>query len=460
MPHPSAHLPALRRILPAVTAGCLAALMFVAGPPAGCSRDAGRRGGADGREKVPYARLQDDVEAVLARRWGGAAGARLDDQGGRSWPLAGAEAEGAVRCRVIRLGAGATGAAPIAGLAADLARVGAGVLWQESLGHGAWRLDVGAPGRATHTLALVPAASAASVQWSDVPPAAPWSALSSGSGPVVALVIDDWGQSLGAAAQAILDLPVPLTLAVLPGLPRSREVAALATPLVLPPDGEARKAAGSTDADRRKRLAAGCPAALSLAPPAAPAARREIFLHLPMQPQGYPGTNPGEGALLIGMDEAEVARRLDVALAAVPGARGVNNHMGSAATADLPLMAVLMEQLHRRGLRFVDSLTTPHSVAYRAARDAGVPALRNRLFLDVDWQDQDAIAGKLEKLVDVARKRGRVVGICHPHPAIAAVLARELPRYQAAGVRFVTASELMALEASGAERALETADAR
>jgi hypothetical protein len=351
--------------------------------------------------------------------------------------------------------------APLAGLNDALAGVGAGVLWQEALGRGAWRVDVGRPGRPTHTLALVPLAWAGAVRWNAAAEDPQWRALADAPGPVVALVIDDWGQRLGGPPAEILALPVPLTLAVLPGLPRSREVAALATPLVLPAAASAPDADGDPAESLRRRLEAECPAEVCLTPAAAaPDPRREIFLHLPMQPEGYPGTDPGPDALLVGMEADAMVLRLDQALRSVPGARGVNNHMGSAATADTALMAALMSALDRRGLRFLDSLTSPRSVAYREARAAGVPSLRNRLFLDVDHQDEAAITINLEALVAAARARGQAVGIGHPHAATAAVLARELPRYVAEGVRFVTVSEMLALQAAGATRDGEIAHGR
>ena len=240
------------------------------------------------------------------------------------------------------------------------------------------------------------------------PPASPpvdgaWS-----GGARVALVVDDLGQRLGGADAALLDLPVPLTLAVLPGLPHSRAIAARAA-----------AHAGRDDPGRR-----------------------ELYLHLPMQPEGYPQVDPGPDALLVGLAPGEVEARLDRALSSVPGAVGVNNHMGSAATADTLLMAALMAALEARGLRFLDSLTTPRSVAWRAARAVGVPCSRNRLFLDVEPHDESAISARLAELVAVARRSGQAIGIVHPHAASAAVLAREIPRYRDEGVHFVTVSEL------------------
>ncbi len=272
-------------------------------------------------------------------------------------------------------------------------------------------------------------------------------ARATGGVPLVAIIVDDWGQARTGPQAVILTLPQPLTLAVLPCLPHSREIAALATDLDLP-----------GDAPGVSTVTGGVAAPLARPVPAT--ARREILLHMPMLPVDFPESNPGEPVLEPGMDAAEVERRLARSLATVPGARGVNNHMGSAATADSALMAVFMGLLARRHLFFVDSLTSPASIAFGAAQRAGVPALRNRIFLDADRSSEDAIAANLATLVAWARLHGAAVGIAHPYVATADVLARELGRYEAEGVRFVTVSELMAYTAPGAPGGGGVADGR
>jgi polysaccharide deacetylase 2 family uncharacterized protein YibQ len=181
------------------------------------------------------------------------------------------------------------------------------------------------------------------------------------------------------------------------------------------------------------------------------ARRREVILHLPMEPEGYPEVNPGPGAILVGMSEAEVAATVRLALDALPHVTGVSNHMGSRATADRPTMARLMKVLAHEGLFFLDSLTTPRSVAGEEARRAGVPTLANRIFLDQVQPDRDTIRAALARLLRVAQRTGFAVGIGHPYAETVAVLRAELPRLQREGVRFVTLSELLALQA--AERA-------
>jgi uncharacterized protein len=223
-------------------------------------------------------------------------------------------------------------------------------------------------------------------------------------GPVVAIIIDDWGYNQAEEARPLLDLPASFTLAVLPGLPRTARFA--------------------REASRR----------------------REVILHLPMEPVGYPDTDPGQPAVMRGMGEGEIAKILETALASLPDVRGLNNHMGSAATADPATMRALMRVLHARGLFFVDSVTTDRSAAAATAAAEGVPCLRNRIFLDHDEPQPEVIRRRLAALISLARAGGTAVGIGHPRAATAEVLAQEIPRYQAAGVRFLTVSELLALQ--------------
>jgi polysaccharide deacetylase 2 family uncharacterized protein YibQ len=156
---------------------------------------------------------------------------------------------------------------------------------------------------------------------------------------------------------------------------------------------------------------------------------------------------------MVDMDRREIADLLDEALGGLPGVRGVNNHMGSAATSDPATMERLMQELAARGLYFVDSLTSARSVAWEEARRAGLPAARNRIFLDYDNEDAGRIRANLERLVSAARSTGFAVGICHPHPATADVLTRELARLAAGGVRFVTMSEFLALRGAAEDGA-------
>ena len=219
----------------------------------------------------------------------------------------------------------------------------------------------------------------------------------------IAIVIDDLGNDR-EALERIARWPFAVGGAVLPGL------------------------AGSADAARR--LAAS---------------GKEVLLHLPMEPDGYPAVQPGPGVILRSDDDEKIAHTLIDDLATVPGAVGVNNHMGSAATADPRVMRAVVRVLAARGLYLLDSRTSEATVARRVADEAALPAVSRRVFLDA-VPKASAIERAYRELLSTAKREGEAIAIGHPHPATLDLLERELPRLE--GVRLVRVSELVRVNGS------------
>lgn len=220
--------------------------------------------------------------------------------------------------------------------------------------------------------------------------------------PRIALVVDDLGNEL-APADRIARWPRPVAGAVLPGLRWS--------------------------ADSARALARG---------------GHEVLLHLPMEPEGYPNARvrPGPGLILRSQSDAQIADTLASDLDTVPGAVGVNNHMGSAATADPRVMRVVVRLLSERGLFFLDSRTTDATVAERTAAEASVRTVARRVFLD-DVATADAVRAQLAQLIRRARQDGSAVAIGHPYTATLGVLEEEISEIEKReGVKLVKVSEL------------------
>ncbi len=221
--------------------------------------------------------------------------------------------------------------------------------------------------------------------------AMPASAADSGNGnqarhksPVISLIIDDLGPSY-ADGRRVLELPGPVVVALLPGTPYARRLA---------------RDAGNAD--------------------------REILLHLPMQPIN--GADPGPCAVLLDMEERELRDVLDRAFAEIPGAIGLNNHMGSLITQHPGHMTWLMRALRERDpeLVFVDSRTSAQSIAVLIAEEHAVPHLERDVFLDNE-RDEASIRRQFRRLVASARRNGSAVGIGHPYPETLDMLEQELP---------------------------------
>ena len=167
---------------------------------------------------------------------------------------------------------------------------------------------------------------------------------------------------------------------------------------------------------------------------------REIMLHQPMESMG--GLPLGPGAIMDNMQPAEARSILEDNLDSLPMVKGVNNHEGSRVTQNAVLMNAVMGVVKKRGLFFVDSMTTPKSLGKDAARDAGVPVAIRNVFLDNE-QNPAYIKAQLAKLEKMARKNGGAIAICHPHAATVSTLETELPAMQSRGVKIVPVSSFV-----------------
>jgi polysaccharide deacetylase 2 family uncharacterized protein YibQ len=167
----------------------------------------------------------------------------------------------------------------------------------------------------------------------------------------------------------------------------------------------------------------------------------ELLCHLPMEPEGFPRISPGDGAVLTTMSDAQIATATRENIESIRFARGVNNHMGSRATADRRVMTNVLGALPK-GMYFIDSKTTGNSIAGSLARTMRVKTASRNVFLD-DVQDVGSIRRQLAELADTASTRGVSVGIGHMYPSTIQVLTEDAPKLRAEGFRFVRASSVV-----------------
>jgi hypothetical protein len=216
---------------------------------------------------------------------------------------------------------------------------------------------------------------------------------------VVAIIIDDMGSSVSEVRE-LMNIGVPLTFSVIPGLHQAREVATVAL-------------------------------------------GNEVMLHIPMEPQDYPQRRLEKNGLLLSYGDKEIETRIRGFMNVIPHAVGANNHMGSRFTEDRGKMGIVLRVLRENGMFFIDSVTTPKSVGLGLSREMGVRAsARNAPFLD-NSEDVSAIKVQLASIMKLAMKKGSAIGICHPHRGTIRALTEELPIMQKKGIRFVYASKLV-----------------
>lgn len=166
---------------------------------------------------------------------------------------------------------------------------------------------------------------------------------------------------------------------------------------------------------------------------------REIMLHMPMESLG--GKKLGPGALTADMPVQDIQYTLQQALKSVPYAKGINNHMGSKLTQLTFPMRSTMDYLKRHQLYFVDSRTTRFSKAEKIARDTGVETLHRHVFID-HYPDTKHMRLQMQRLIRIAQKHQKAVGIAHPYPRTLAFLETYLATLPDS-VRLVPMSQLL-----------------
>ncbi|MDC0196242.1 divergent polysaccharide deacetylase family protein [Gammaproteobacteria bacterium] len=153
-------------------------------------------------------------------------------------------------------------------------------------------------------------------------------------------------------------------------------------------------------------------------------AGHEVLVHIAMEPLNTL-LDPGPNVLLIKSSPQMILRRLRWGLERFEGYVGVNNHMGSLFTSNVAGMQVVMRELKRRGLLFLDSRTSGKTIGAEIAREHEVPFTQRNIFLD-NVNTVSAVNKQLQKMEEIAIKNGYAVAIAHPRDATIQALSQWL----------------------------------
>ena len=220
----------------------------------------------------------------------------------------------------------------------------------------------------------------------------------------IAVIIDDFGNQM-AGTDEILQLPIPLTGAVIPGMPFAKE-------------------------DAKKLHDAG----------------KEVILHVPLEPINGKPNWLGPKGITSGMSKEKIKNILEESMIEIPYAVGMNNHMGSRAMQSQTVVGTLMDFANEKSFYFVDSKTYDNKVAKKIAQERHTPYLVRDVFLD-NTPQTGYVVERLNEAYKIAKEKGYAIVIGHvgpqkgPHTAEA--LQSMVDKLQAKNVEFVTVSQLM-----------------
>lgn len=182
-------------------------------------------------------------------------------------------------------------------------------------------------------------------------------------------VFDDGGQNLNHL-EKFMQLPFPITVAVLPQIAHSVEAAA-----------RVRKSGN------------------------------EVILHQPMQAVNK-SINPGPGAITEDMSESEIISQLFININQISPIAGLNNHEGSLITADAEKMALVMQMASDNGIYFLDSRTNVETKVPYVASELGYSYYERNIFLDNEKTRENTLS-EIKKGLALANKNGSVIMIGH-----------------------------------------------
>ena len=227
---------------------------------------------------------------------------------------------------------------------------------------------------------------------------------------LLAIIIDDFGGYERGGVDEMLNLPIPLTCAVIPFVENTRSDAELAAK-----------------------------------------SGKEVILHMPMEshvnlPLSW------YGPVFIGNYDSEsvACGKIDKCLAEIPEAVGANIHIGSGVSQNKKLMTAIINHFNSKGMFFCDSKTITNSACEGAAIECNTPYISHDVFLEPHGEKSYASACKyLLKAGEIALDKGYAIAIGHVGREGGADTARaildSLPALKMMGIKIVPLSEIAAL---------------
>ena len=191
--------------------------------------------------------------------------------------------------------------------------------------------------------------------------------------PQLCIIVDDFGNFDGPLIDAFCALEQSVTFAIIPGLPFSKIA-------------------------MQKAVNTG----------------HEVIIHIPMQPEND-STNPGANAITTKMSDKEIYERVKSFFAEITVAKGANQHMGSLITQDRTLLRSALKYFAEKDYFFIDSRTTPNTVALEVAKSLGIAFEERNLFIDAPENTDAVLTDRLADLKRLMDSKNRALVITHCH---------------------------------------------
>ncbi len=135
----------------------------------------------------------------------------------------------------------------------------------------------------------------------------------------------------------------------------------------------------------------------------------EVFLQMPLEPIGYPASNPGPKTLVGDAPEAENIDALRWHLGRFAGYSGIVNYMGGRFLSMPKALKPMFGELKSRGLLFLEDGSLALSSTEAAAKSTNLQVRRAKVVIDAD-PSPESIRSALALLEEEAKSSGMAIG--------------------------------------------------
>jgi uncharacterized protein len=135
----------------------------------------------------------------------------------------------------------------------------------------------------------------------------------------------------------------------------------------------------------------------------------ELLIQVPMEPFGYPQTDPGPQTLTVASSEEANLENLHWALGQMTNYTGIVNYLGGRFVTDEQAITPVLRDIGQRGLLFLNDGTAGDARLASLARAYDVPYVAGQVVLDTS-QDAAAITARLKELEKFASANGYAIG--------------------------------------------------
>ncbi len=157
-------------------------------------------------------------------------------------------------------------------------------------------------------------------------------------------------------------------------------------------------------------------------------------------PMEHP-SNKGRSTILLQTPKSAIIKELNMSKCNTYNVKGITNPLSSIILSDYRVMSVILKEIKKRNVYFVEIKPTKKSVGYKLAKEINAPYLLCKNELRTD--DSELAINGLNRLFVIANKTGKAVATANISYNTLLLIQNNIKNMEDNGIQFSTVSELV-----------------